>query len=51
MDYRNALRAKGFKPLTAANRAKLRTRRQEGDVEVLPAGLIRHDGTGRAVPA
>lgn len=52
MDYRTALRAKGFKPFTPATRAKLRTRRQPGTVEVTHDTLIRFaDGEGKAVAA
>lgn len=48
MDYRQALRAKGLRPLTPALRAKLRTNKQPGDVEVTRSGLLRHDATGAA---
>lgn len=41
-DYRDALRAKGIKPMTAADRAKLRTKRRSGDLELTPDGVHRH---------
>jgi hypothetical protein len=46
MDYRDALRAKGLKPMTDTARGRLRTARAEGDVEVTRGGLLRHVGAG-----
>jgi hypothetical protein len=42
-DYRNALRAKGIRPMTPAVRNRLRTAKAPGDVEVLRHGLHRYD--------
>jgi hypothetical protein len=46
VDYRDALRAKGFRPMTDSLRRRLRTARTPGTVEIVREKLIRYGEEG-----
>lgn len=46
MDYRDALRAKGFRPMTDNLRRRLRTTRAPGTAEIVGDRLIRYGEEG-----
>jgi hypothetical protein len=50
MDYRDALRAKGFRPMTDSLRRRLRTARLPGTAEIVGDRLIRYGEEGSIFP-